>query len=584
MTDLFIGTLSATALPPTGQPETGAKDDGGYSVDAAGPAGLGRRLQHMLENLAGYRLDEALSGVDFPDGEWCLRRLDLLLSLDPERPGPSLELEWAKALVNELRQRINDGTPRVLHFPRRADALHDLAASLTAGSTENAWAWYQLGLLEPSDPDPESSPERALLAALRRWPEQAVPAVVHAAQSSGAASLHRLLGRGGWSELAALVLAAVGAHANLMVGSLQRREGPSGGTIDLMPTGPANRKEDSIRGKAGSARGLAAGRTENSFGGNADGRKGPLAPSAPAFDAGSRFADRAADVIRHSSLARAMKRSVLRADGATAAAWAVLSLAEVDPGLLRGPESAQLLHAVSLGFDPASVLGNAFVTSDAPVAAASGTRVQSVTQPPPDEQVRHTETRAKSALEAADIPVSGAEDPEEPENPADADQFCTLWAGLPFLFATAADAGIPDGLLAAPVLSGRPLRWLLHRVGQLLVPAAPNDPAVLVFAGLLPGAEPPDGDEASVSELAALQTWAGNWARTTAVRLGRPHHDPFDVVAGTAFRRGIVLAQPGWIEVHLDLADVDMDIRRAGLDLDPGWIPWLGVVVRYVYS
>jgi hypothetical protein len=34
----------------------------------------------------------------------------------------------------------------------------------------------------------------------------------------------------------------------------------------------------------------------------------------------------------------------------------------------------------------------------------------------------------------------------------------------------------------------------------------------------------------------------------------------------------------------LDLDDVDFDVRMAGLDLDPGWIPWLGVVVRFIYG
>jgi hypothetical protein len=34
----------------------------------------------------------------------------------------------------------------------------------------------------------------------------------------------------------------------------------------------------------------------------------------------------------------------------------------------------------------------------------------------------------------------------------------------------------------------------------------------------------------------------------------------------------------------MPLDSVDLDIRRAGLDLDPGWVPWLGVVVRYRYG
>jgi hypothetical protein len=36
--------------------------------------------------------------------------------------------------------------------------------------------------------------------------------------------------------------------------------------------------------------------------------------------------------------------------------------------------------------------------------------------------------------------------------------------------------------------------------------------------------------------------------------------------------------------VRLSLDDVSTDVRRAALDLDPGWIPWLGVVVRFAYA
>ncbi|MDC3955600.1 hypothetical protein [Polyangium jinanense] len=37
------------------------------------------------------------------------------------------------------------------------------------------------------------------------------------------------------------------------------------------------------------------------------------------------------------------------------------------------------------------------------------------------------------------------------------------------------------------------------------------------------------------------------------------------------------------IDVVFDLEAVDIRVRRAGLDLDPGWVPWLGRVVRYHY-
>ena len=51
-----------------------------------------------------------------------------------------------------------------------------------------------------------------------------------------------------------------------------------------------------------------------------------------------------------------------------------------------------------------------------------------------------------------------------------------------------------------------------------------------------------------------------------------------------ARRPGLVTGGPGWLEVQLPLSSVDLAIRRAGLDLDPGWVPWLGTVIRYRYA
>jgi hypothetical protein len=49
-------------------------------------------------------------------------------------------------------------------------------------------------------------------------------------------------------------------------------------------------------------------------------------------------------------------------------------------------------------------------------------------------------------------------------------------------------------------------------------------------------------------------------------------------------RRAAIVADPGWIEVRLSLDEVSTEIRRVGLDLDPDYVPWLGVVVRFVYE
>jgi hypothetical protein len=48
-------------------------------------------------------------------------------------------------------------------------------------------------------------------------------------------------------------------------------------------------------------------------------------------------------------------------------------------------------------------------------------------------------------------------------------------------------------------------------------------------------------------------------------------------------RPGRIAATPTHIDVFLDARSVDLRIRRAGLDVDPGWLPWIGRVLRFHY-
>jgi hypothetical protein len=51
-----------------------------------------------------------------------------------------------------------------------------------------------------------------------------------------------------------------------------------------------------------------------------------------------------------------------------------------------------------------------------------------------------------------------------------------------------------------------------------------------------------------------------------------------------AQRPGAILLSPTHLDVHLEAHAIDMRLRRAGLDLDPGWVPWFGRVVRFHYA
>ena len=37
------------------------------------------------------------------------------------------------------------------------------------------------------------------------------------------------------------------------------------------------------------------------------------------------------------------------------------------------------------------------------------------------------------------------------------------------------------------------------------------------------------------------------------------------------------------LDLELEASHPDIIVRRAGLDLDPGWVPWLGCVIRFHY-
>ena len=56
------------------------------------------------------------------------------------------------------------------------------------------------------------------------------------------------------------------------------------------------------------------------------------------------------------------------------------------------------------------------------------------------------------------------------------------------------------------------------------------------------------------------------------------------LLIGVCARPAQIVTEPGWIEAHFSLEDVSLDIRRAGLDRDPDWVPWLGIVLRFVYG
>jgi hypothetical protein len=561
------------------------------------------RVPRLLRGVAEHRLDRALAAADLPAGTWCVRRLDVPVWLDLDRPDGALETAWATALVTALLRALAGGSADVVRYRGDVDALADLVCAAATSRTERAWAWSRLGLLSPSDPSAARDPRAAIIAALRRRPALALGAITTALRRIGLPPVHLVLGPIGWAAVAGIVAAVAG-----------------GGT-------PPPFKASSSAGSP-----LFAAPQFGGVGWADDGTGAMLA----------------GELISASRLAELVLRSRLRPDPDTVQAWALLVAVESDSSVLRREAAVGVIAAVarlladaarvapiwarratpSALVDPPTTATTATTaTSDSPARSVprhvtpatptgpafegkAGNSPAGEADAGPAGPVAATNSQdavaaavadmtrdngAASAPSAADPSAPPA--PEEPQRPAaqavprggaDPDDegtgHPTEWGGLLFLLATAADAGIPDTVIDDPVFAGRPLPWVLHGVAVWLgLPAA--DPAVAAFAGTDPAEWPrwKSNWAPTPQENHKLSAITQRWVVATAAALDADGRDPHNVVTGVLRRRGLIHYQLGWVDVELDLDQVDVAVRRAGLDLDPGWVPWLGTVVRFVY-
>lgn len=145
----------------------------------------------------------------------------------------------------------------------------------------------------------------------------------------------------------------------------------------------------------------------------------------------------------------------------------------------------------------------------------------------------------------------------------------TAAAGLFFAVPLLQRLSIDDALAADPVLlevnfASRLLEHVADRVG-----VDPDDP---IRQALPPPAE---GDGTPDLEQ-QLRRWCSSLRRSCRrqARMG---------LCTLVRRPGIVVATRTHLDVILPLGGVDVRVRRAGLDVDPGWVPWLGRVVCFHY-
>lgn len=233
----------------------------------------------------------------------------------------------------------------------------------------------------------------------------------------------------------------------------------------------------------------------------------------------------------------------------------------------------------------------------------------------------------RSALPSpADAASAGPGNDPERESPAPADQpeialepdgcacFPSDWCGLGYLVSVAVKTELPEALWQIGLDEGAVLAHAFARIaGASTDPATrlpsrrfPEPPPRIgrvqdwareeLVAGALARAEPLAGDQAMlcarIESLVAEFTPGGAFA--VDAWLAAYLLAAFEAMTGIGLVGGALdrtFARPGRVEIEDEtvrivqpLEAIDIDIRRAGLDADPGWLPWLEKRMVFVFE
>jgi hypothetical protein len=280
----------------------------------------------------------------------------------------------------------------------------------------------------------------------------------------------------------------------------------------------------------------------------------------------------AARIVRQSIIAGAVSVRTMRGlPRITIRALAALAILEVDPAVLR--VSTASARALITATEQLLQIANADQSTPPP---------QQTTKSAGDD--RFSDLKARHRSEPRGEPV------DERPLPDIRSRATTKAGGLLYLINLAARIELPERILGDHRFTERGLRWVLHQISMSLLELAPSDPAALAFAGLLPNATPLSKEQTPPddAELVAIAECRAAIVDGLHDALG-DRIEPSQKLDGALLdfvcrRSAEIVADPGWIEIHFSLDQVSTEIRSAGLDVDPGWVRWLGVTVRFVYA
>ena len=478
--------------------------------------------------------DEAPRRIRMPsiadtDAIICVRRLDIHTTIrqgdGSARVGELLE----QALETRLAELIGSApSGSVVIWRDRRDALADMLYRACCGDVSRVWAWRQIGLLGSGANGPREIREAAIATLAAEpaliWPVLA--RLIQAETETGAlTALMTRMTLPDWTELMPWIGLVAELHGDVPDGLLG--ESATGPTVAALLDWAAERPFVALRHRT------------------------PLI--------------------------------------------ALLTLAS-SPALAGGGSPVPVLRTMALATMLDRVIG-----TEAPASRSDECQLaphSSVERPRVDQSNIDLNPDAPSDNDIDD------DAPPAPDLPEAAGPLFSTWAGLLFLIPLLPEVGFVERAGEEPEVLARALTDLALAIG-----APEDDPAIRALRGNAePSADaaPPEGliPETITALEALLINRLGPMDEAESHSLGVPANPPapHTVICGTSEdesqggappssgwlpiicrRSGVISIEPGWIEVEFPLDAADTRLRRGAIDLDPGFVPWLGCTVRYRY-
>lgn len=510
------------------------------------------RLRRIMADALDRVLEQALERSGVGRGDYvCIRAMQASFTLGLHEPDSTLAGRLGDAIALAIHGAAGERSSSVVRYGSRVQALIDLAVHALGGDFTRSWAWTQVGIWHADVP-----------------------------RGTGAAA-----------DLIVRTLAAEARYAPAVVTYLARARPEAFATMISLATPHAwNALAVSALAVAG--------------GGNA-GRRTDRAVNGPATDAIARR------IVAESAIAWVVIGRLPQLHEDTRRALAAFALLEIEPAAIWDVRDPRDLNAIEHAMTRVTTATRIERAAHEPAEHAD--RAQTDPQPrrvdadparaprsglDPSETAasRHPSSSTHALHAMATDRLEGRHDVDESsDDPADdpsagvpdVRRFAdTGRGGVLYLVNLIEQIGLVEVIRRDDRWPARGIRWVLHRLAMLLGRTGPSDPAVLAFAGLPPGSPPPSSQQAppDEAEAAALETLRATIAGSLRDALARPDAGESASMDEVCARRAQVVVDPGWIEVRFRLEDVSVDVRRAGLDLDPDWVPWLGVVMRFVYA